>query len=207
MTPRAGFAYAQARLQARYGGRPDDVLWRTLEASRTAAHALALTRGGPLAAWTDGLAEATDPHRIEPHLRVRWRQQVETIASWLPLRWQPAARWFAALVELPLADAPAAAERAAQWRGEWRRRLPADAGDAARLAEPAALLMPRLANATALRAAGAEPTRRALERLLRRQAGTAVAVFASLALLALELERLRGILVVRAMFDRAAQAA
>ena len=43
--------------------------------------------------------------------------------------------------------------------------------------------------------------RAALRRLFRLHAGSAAAVFAYLALVALDLERLRGGLVVRALFD------
>ena len=42
-------AFAQARLQARHGAMPDERAWHALEASRTAAHYLALARGGTFA--------------------------------------------------------------------------------------------------------------------------------------------------------------
>jgi len=204
------FAYAQSRLQSRYGARADEALWRALEASRGAGHYLAQTRSGPLAAWTDGLADARDPHRVEQHLRERWQRHVDEVAGWLPRRWQAAARAFGRLPELPLKppDAPAGAaadpDAAARWLSAWQRQLPA-AAEAALCRRPAELLLPRLSGGSRAggpaRAAGAAAVQPALARLFRRHAATAVAVFAYLALVALDLERLRGGLVVRALFE------
>jgi hypothetical protein len=205
-TARVDWASAQARLQARHGARPDDALWRTLEASRTAAHALALTRATPLADWTDGLADAADAHRVEPHLRARWQRRVDAVARWAPPAWRSAVRAFAGIAELPRRDAADARAAALQWLRDWQRLWPADAGDAALLRRPALLLLPRLAgdaaSATAMRGdADAPALRRALARLQRRHAFGPVALFAHLALLALDVERLRGLLAVRALFE------
>ena len=64
MTERA-FAYVQARVQARHGGRPGPDAWQALEASHTPGHYLAVARAGALARWVDGLAETADLHRTE----------------------------------------------------------------------------------------------------------------------------------------------
>lgn len=201
------FAYAQSRLQARYGQRPDEALWRTLESSRGAGHYLEQTRVGALARWTEGLADARDPHRVERHLRARWQRHVDEVAGWLPRGWQAAVRGFGRLPELALAP-PAAApdpQAAARWLAAWQRMLPAAPAEAALCRRPAELLLPRLAGrhdeAGPGRSAGAAAGQRTLARLFRRHAATAVAVFAYLALVALDLERLRGGLVVRALFE------
>ncbi len=115
MTTRPEFAYVQARLQARHGGLPEPLAWQVLEASRTATHYLALARSGPMAAWVDGLDDASDAHRIERHLRSRWRHHVEEVARWLPPRWQPAVRWFGRLSDLALIDALARGTHASYW--------------------------------------------------------------------------------------------
>jgi hypothetical protein len=205
--PGPDFAYVQSRLSARYGNRPDEAHWRTLEASRAAEHYLAQTRSGPLAPWTEGLLDARDPHRIEQHLRTRWQHHVDEVARWSPRDWQRAVRAFARLPELalPHRNAPTGAEVAARWLSAWLRTLP-DSGVVASLCRRSAeLLLPRLADPQ--RAGGPRRTARALAeqsalaRLFRRHAATAVAVFAYLALVALDLERLRGGLVVRSMFD------
>lgn len=243
MTARADFAYAQARLQARHGRRPDAPdapAWRTLEASRTVTQAIAAARAGALAEWVDGLDDAGDAHSIEASLRVRWHRHVDEVARWLPLRWQPAVRWFAVLVDLPWIAAPgdaratsadkrqsAAPDRVAQaealrdaslapfaatprtldagtalavWRDQWQRLAPAGAAEPLVL-RPAELLLPRLLGTAAARARNGAATRDALRRLFRRHAGSAVAVTAHLALVALDLERLRGELVERCLFE------
>ncbi len=250
MTVHPEFAYVQARLQARHGGLPEPLAWQVLEASRTASHYLALARSGPMATWVEGLEDASDAHRIERHLRSRWRHYVDELSSWLPPRWQPAARWFGMLSDLALIDAlqrgthtarwlqrdeplvayaqpapeltgravraaglaalagsrsPDARGRdgniATRWLDEWTRLLPADVADPALLLRPAELLLPRLLGADNARAAANESTRHALLQLFRRHAASAVAALAHLALVALDVERLRGGLVVRALFE------
>jgi len=92
---------------------------------------------------------------------------------------------------------------AMRWRAEWARRLPHGAGsDDAGLRRPAELLLPRLLDPAGQRGADTAPAWHALQRLFRRHAATPVAVFAHLAIVALVLERLRGGLVVRMLFDR-----
>lgn len=198
----AEFAYAQARLQARHGSRADDATWRALEASHTAAHYVAMARSGPLAAWIDGLDETGDAHRIERHLLVRWGRAVDEIARWLPARWRPALRWFGTLPTLPQGEPARSGQRAsAEWLERWRELLPSDAGDHVLMQRPAVLLLPRLGGPGAGRAFADESGRYALLALFRRHAGSAVAVFAYLALAALDLERLRGGLVVRVLLE------
>lgn len=91
-------------------------------------------------------------------------------------------------------------EAATIWLDEWRRLTPDDGHDTALLDRPAKLLLPRLAEADAARSAAAQAARGSLLKLFRRHAGSAVAVFAHLALVALDVERLRGGLVVRCLF-------
>ncbi|MCO5105564.1 MAG: hypothetical protein M9907_00635 [Burkholderiaceae bacterium] len=202
----AEFAYAQARLQARLGAGASEAGWQALEASHTAAHYLALARSGPLAPWVEGLDEARDAHRVERHLVIRWRRLVDEVAGWLPSRWQPAVQWFGSLATLPLGEAGRPSSQAAtDWLERWRALVPADGGDRARLLEPASLLLPRLAGSQAGRAAASEAVRSALLKIFRRSAGSAVAVLAWLALAALDLERLRGGLAVRTLFEPTAE--
>jgi len=198
------FAYARARVQARHGGLPGARLWRQLEASQTAAHYLAQARTGPLAPWLTGLAEDAEAHRIEEQLRARWLGHVAEVAGWLPARWQAATRWFGTLPGLPLADEPLRSESAAGWLQAWQQLVPDPPARAALLPQVAALLMPQLPGARggpvgvgAGRAALAEPQRQALEQLYRRHAASPVSVFAHLALVALDVERLRGGIVTR----------
>lgn len=244
---RPEFVYAQARLQARHAQRPSEALWRSLEASRTHRHYLALARSGPLAAWTETIDDGDDPHRVERSLRRHWRGYVDEVARWMPARWQGAIRWFGVLPELPLIDAlrrrdpaerwltpdeplialihpdpaarvaalerddraafatPTGADRPAMavWLDEWQRRLPSERWSPALLGRPAELLLPRLRRGSATRAAAEPATHHALQRLFRRWATSPVAAFAHLALVALDVERLRGGIVARSVFGTA----
>jgi hypothetical protein len=197
------FAYVQARLQARHGARPDPATWQTLEACHTPGHYLAIARAGALAPWIDGLDENGDIHHIEGHLRTRWRHYVDEVAGWLPARWQAATRWFGSLPELPLAATPGQDADAAHWLHAWQRLMPQ--GDAPPAVQrTAALLMPTLpglGGSDTGRGALAEAQRRALLDLFRRRAASAVAVFAHLALVALDVERLRGGIITRVLFE------
>ncbi len=207
---RLDFAYARARLQARHSGLPDARLWRQLEASHTAAHYLTLARTGPLGPWLAGLSEATEVPRIEAHLRARWQAYVAEVASWQPARWQAATRWFGTLPGLPLIEQPLRADRAAGWLQAWQRLAGDAPAVAALMPDVAVKLMPRLPGAmvarqakggpigaVAGRSARAETERQALLKLFRRHAASPVGAWAHLALVALNLERLRGGLVAR----------
>lgn len=245
MDARADSAFAQARLQARHGARPDEHAWRALEASRTAAHYVALARKGPLARWVDGIADDAEVHRVEHALRTRWRRYVDEVARWQAPAWREATGWFGALFELPLAagllrgdaralaawpdlsaDADVAAKTAAlrsaglgplaaasteggsqavaaAWLAEWNRRLPAGAAADPALGRPAELLLPRLGGDGEGRAAGGELLRQALVKLFRRHAFSPAAVYAHLALVALDVERLRGGVTARRLASAA----
>lgn len=193
----ASLAYAAARAQARLGARAGDAVWRTLEASRTAAQVLAEARHGPLAWWVEGLPGAADAARIEAHLHARWRTLVEAVAGWLPPAWQAAIDTFGALALLP-SDAD---DRLDGWARRWSAALPAQADRAWPWRRPAECLRPRLVASRARRAAQDPQLEATLRRLMRRHAGSALAVLAWLALEALDLERLRGALVARTMFE------
>ena len=86
------------------------------------------------------------------------------------------------------------------WLDEWRRMAPHDGHDPALLRRPAELLLPHLGGAGRARDAAAQATCDQLSKLFRRHAGSAVAVFAYLSLVALDLERLRGGVLVRCLF-------
>jgi hypothetical protein len=196
----AEFAYAQARLQARLGRRPAESSWQPLESSRSASHALTLARTGALAPWVEGLDDGTDVHGIERHLRARWQREVLELASWLPQAWHAALRCFGRLPVLALGGEQSAPELLVDWQAQWHAALPASARGTLALQQPARWLLPRLTAGPARAAAAHETLQRALQRLLRRHSASAPAAFAYLALVALDLERLRGILVVRALF-------
>ena len=210
MTAHADLAYALARLQARLGARPFEVHWRALEATQTSAQALSVAHQGPLAHWLDGVAQADDAAALEQRLRQRWTQEVATVAGWLPPRWRTAVHLQGRLAPWPLAAEDAADVDAPDplvaWAAAWPRALPADAAAGVPWRAAAEQLCPRLRGDTVGRPAHSGASEQALVRLFRRHAGSALPAFAYLALASLDLERLRGNLVARAMFEAEAEA-
>lgn len=207
MKQRSEFAYVQARLQAQHGRRPDAAAWAAVEASRSALHFVERARSGPLAAWVEGLHPREGACAVERQLHARWQRRVDEVARWLPPRWRAAVRNFGSLVVLPLdrsADAVPqdAATVLARWQARWRRSVPSGEADPALLLRIAALLLPALRGDAAGRHGHGDAELAAARRLLRRHAGTPVAVFAHLAALALDFERLRGNVVQRCVLDR-----
>jgi hypothetical protein len=125
-----------------------------------------------------------------------------------PLRREQALRALGLAPFAALAPGSRSADTARIWHDEWQRRLPPDHGDARLINRPAELLLPRLLAADGAR--GTDTTasvRGTLRKLFRRHAASALAVFAHLALVAMDLERLRGGLIVRYLFDRGADTA
>lgn len=247
MRDAARIAYAQARVQARFGGRPGDALWRELEAGRDLPHLIELLRGGPLRRAVDSLPAAIEPHALESRLRAHWSAACEEVARWYPDAWRPAMRWLgtlpwvaplawarhrpdepdrddedpqfgktaaaaalAALADGPLHPLAARLQHgtppAEAWHTHWRSTWPTHEPGARRALE-------NLADALGGFLPGGEDSETfdglvgraelAATRIFRRQAGTAVAGLALLALLALDHLRLRAALAVARSFGPA----
>lgn len=96
--------YAQARLQARYGARPDEAAWYRLASLRGLPAALACCREAAFRDWLEGGEAAGGAHALEGGLRRRWRARVAEVARWLPGEWRSAAAWCALLPDLPALD-------------------------------------------------------------------------------------------------------
>lgn len=232
--------YAQARMQARHGARPDEAVWQRLLGQDTLDAYLAAARATALAAWLAGIGERAGPHEIELALRLRWREAVLEVARWVPAEWANAVRWTVHLVDLPArawlaggAQAPAwmakdpalavgpgepgsPAGRPATtlppasldaWLAAWRQSWPED-DDARLLARIAAGVEAHRRRFAELPVAAAAEARRQLARdaahWFRRGSLSPAAAFAYLLLQALDLERLRADLVVRAVREGAA---
>jgi len=219
--------YAQARLQARYGAHPDEAQWRQLGVHRDLVAYLAAARAMPFADWLAGIDESAGPHEIERALRRIWRKSVAEVARWLPAEWGPAARWVETLIDLPafahrqrgdtlpkgveldprlgaLADSKANLE---QWQAHWIRLWPEDRDfDHVALKQLGERLRRHLADFARTEAAAARESRRALRirtaYAFRRAALQPLAAFLFLLLLALDLERLRAELMLRALRRR-----
>lgn len=145
------------------------------------------------------------------HAATRWFGLLPELPRWAAwpraIGADAAAEPWAADVRAWLASHTGADDLAPRWRAEWQRRLPAEARGDAAVHRPAQWLLPALADLPAkardggLARAATEPLRDALRRLFRRHAMTAAAVYAHLALVWLDVERLRGGLVTRRLLD------
>lgn len=222
MNTGAGFSYAQARIQARHGQRPDDADWSRLESCETAHAYLEASRSGLFAEWADALRSGEGLHDIEHALRAVWDEYLERIGAWIPAPWRPALDHCRRLASLPVASHVAGGGERAEWMGpaetmegaspdlsvwrkEWHERMPrmddrTGAGIAALEAAIDAWIDgnrdPEQASqrrAVALR----ETLEQQAVTVFRRQALRAGAVFAHLVLTALDLQRYRGGLLRR----------
>jgi hypothetical protein len=109
------FAFAQARMQARFGARPGTADWQQIEATRDLGALLQLLRDGPLDRWTARLPARPGAHEIERRLREEWLDAVDEIASWQPSGWRDATRWMRWIVYLPSLQKFARGGRALAW--------------------------------------------------------------------------------------------
>ncbi len=169
--------YALARVAARQGQRVDDAAWRRLEASRDLDHYVAAVRSTALARWVSAMAADHDCHSMERSLRAQWRRYVEEVAGGHPQAWQ---------VLQPRSDIRTQHCLLMLWR-----TMEQHAQALQRASDSAEAPRAELANR--------------LQRLFRAAADTVIASVCHLALVALDLERLRGGLACRRLFgdDRA----
>jgi hypothetical protein len=216
--------YAQARIQARFGARPQPELWRSLDTAPDLRTYLDAARGTSLAPWTNGIEPGADLHRIDAALRARLEGHIAEVARWLPREWNAAVLWLLRLFELPaiqhlpLGDAPGFLRRhrkgvrgaarpgdvRAAFLEEWKRRWPArDPESLSGMQRIAAAVAGHLERFPRAGVRGASQERGRLERelrgLFRNSALRPDAAFCHLALVALDLERLRAVLVLRAL--------
>jgi hypothetical protein len=102
MTLDLGFAYAQARIQARFAGLPEEGEWQRLAPCRTLASFLEDARSGSLRGWLKGFSSQSDVHDLEAGLRSLYRETLDEVARWVPAPWRPALSWTRWLMHLPL---------------------------------------------------------------------------------------------------------
>ena len=112
---RASFAYAQARIQARHGMRPQEAVWRRLASSGDLANYLQAARHTPLHPWIEGFQNAETSHALELHLRQQFRRYVEDVARWMPSNWRNSINWIRHLPDLPAVQYLLETETAPVW--------------------------------------------------------------------------------------------
>ncbi|HUH94457.1 MAG TPA: hypothetical protein VL742_15110 [Casimicrobiaceae bacterium] len=234
--------YAQARLAARFGERPDEVAWRTIEAIRGLPALLEAARDLPFRRWIAALPGDADAHAIEAALVAKRRAAVEEVARWMPRAWKGAVEWAGVLAELPVLEHLARRDKALPWmredalygalcagegaptsgplaplaagwerpdgllpawRREWLRRVPSTPCVRSALIEALSRTLASSRHISGDLPTG--PSRAAIAArlvlLFRRATGDPAAAFVYLALSALDLERLRGELLRRALFS------
>lgn len=102
MSAGGSLEFAYARLCARFGERADETVWRRIEVVRDVAGVLEIVRASSLAPYVAGIGTDIEAHALESAARRHWRALVSEIAGWMPVAWQPAVRWCAVLVDLPV---------------------------------------------------------------------------------------------------------
>lgn len=110
--------YAQARLSARYGQRPDEIAWRRIEHLRALPALLDAARASALGFWLAGIDPMSTPHQIDRILREHWRKLVADVAAWMPDEWQSAVRWCAVATDLPVVQHLARGGASLSWMPE-----------------------------------------------------------------------------------------
>jgi hypothetical protein len=222
-----GFAYTQARIQARFANLADEPVWQHLEAARSLSGFIEEARHTPLAHWLSEFSLVSDHHHIEQGLQRRFHDLVYDIRHWAPEPWRRAVDWTLWLPELPalhrmtvrdmnapfrfetkppaelVMDSPTPIAR--RWLERWRELWPSPGRRQTQGLENLVTLVDRhMAAFPGVPAEAAWGSRKQLvtelRMLFRRQALQPAALFTTLALSALELERLRAALVVRAAF-------
>jgi hypothetical protein len=101
MSALTGTAYAQVRIQSRYGQRADTSVWLKLHNIQDLGSYLQTAQQSALRPWVLGLSATHSSHDIELALRQKYRQHVDEVAGWMPIRWQQPVRWIKRLVDLP----------------------------------------------------------------------------------------------------------
>jgi hypothetical protein len=95
------FAYAGARIQARYGALVPATQWERLQRLEGLGAFLQAARDTGLRPWLLQVDPNADAHQLEAHLRLLFRRRVAELAGWAPPPWRPAIAWTAVLPDLP----------------------------------------------------------------------------------------------------------
>ncbi len=209
----SGFAYAQARMQARYGARLDDAAWNRLEAVPDFELFLKQTRETTMAPWVSAIDTDIDIHTMENRLEEFFGDFIMEIAKWAPGPWRPAIALTAELFTLPTTvqqqKQPSSRKEILDgWLARWRTLIP-DGGKNHKGLQDIVALVERF-DAKFVRLETSEQAadsrrelKSAMELRFRRHATTPAALFAFLLLFAIDFERLRGGLSRRLLFANA----
>jgi hypothetical protein len=98
----SGMAYAQARVQSRYGERADAGVWLKLHNIRDLGSYLQTAQQTSLNPWVLGLSSTHSSDDIELALRQKYRSHVDEVAGWMPKDWKKPLQWIKRLADLPV---------------------------------------------------------------------------------------------------------
>ena len=93
--------YANARVAARLGQRPDERLWSQLRSARSLPALLEAMRASVAASMVSGVPAGGDADAVELAFRQQLRTRIAEVAAWSPAEWRPAVTYTAQLVDLP----------------------------------------------------------------------------------------------------------
>jgi hypothetical protein len=202
--------FAQARMQARHGARPEARAWAMVHASVSLGALLENARSSSLESWIAGLDPGAPRAEAERLLGDRLRGRIAEVARWMPDAWRPAVLHTSSLIELPArqrelrgtGDEERAAAARREWIAAWRSLWPdGPAEEREALDELVRGVESHLERFARASPDDAEALRLALrlrvESIFRRHALGPAAVFAHLLLVALEAERLRAEIMER----------
>ncbi|MBF0310852.1 MAG: hypothetical protein HQL56_15130 [Magnetococcales bacterium] len=208
MSASPSLCYAQVRLQARHAERPGSAVWTRLGGIRSFTLLLKHLRESSLAYWVSTVSADYQAAEVEQRLAQQWRLQVRDLSVWVPGEWKKAVSWLEGAVELN--RSPSGGPSLAEWGRHWQSLWPDGVDRAARegLRRLTTLLKKHQAAFSGLSGPQAgwearEDLQSRLTWLLRAETGRPAAVFAFLALIWLDWERVRGLLVERQLFDEA----
>jgi hypothetical protein len=108
-------AYAQARIQSRYGKRADADVWLKLQNIHDLGSYLQTAQQTPLRHWVLGISATHSSHEIELTLRQKYRLHVDEVVNWVPASWRKPLCWIKRLAELPILQYLAAGNKPLDW--------------------------------------------------------------------------------------------
>lgn len=108
-------AYAQARIQSRYGQRADASVWSKLHNIQDTGSYLQSAQQTAIRPWVLGISATYSSHDVELALRQKYRYHVDEVASWMPDDWHKSLQWIKRLADLPVLQYLAAGGDALEW--------------------------------------------------------------------------------------------
>jgi hypothetical protein len=102
MSAFSGLAYAQIRVQSRYGARAEAGVWLKLHNIHDLGSYLQAAQQTPLHPWVLGLSSTHTSDDIELALRQKYRHHVDEVAGWMPVDWRKPVQWIKRLTDLPI---------------------------------------------------------------------------------------------------------